>query len=39
MSDLGLSLSLSNVGPSQLMWAHSHVMWAEIGDDLRSGAR
>ena len=21
--------SLKTVGPSQLMWAHSHVMWAD----------
>ena len=25
--------SLKTVGPSQLMWAHSHVMWAQNGDD------
>ena len=26
--------SLNKVGPSQLMWAHSQIMWAQNGDDL-----
>ena len=25
--------SLNKVGPSQLMWAHSQIMWAQNGDD------
>ena len=31
--------SLNKVGPSQLMWAHSQIMWAQNGDYLRSDGR
>ena len=30
--------SRNKVGPSRLKWAQSHVMWADNGDDLGSGA-